>query len=239
VEGGHVKRELMAKIRGRRLLVIVLVAADVVVFGAFAANLVIARAAKGKTYSDVGLIPHRSVGLVLGCSKRVADGRLNLFFLARAKAAAELYQRGKVDYLLASGSSTAAGEDEAGDLKRELIGEGVPADRIYVDRAGFRTLDSVVRAREVFGQTRITVVSQKFQVQRALFIANHSGMSAIGFNAPEVFSGKTVVRESLARVKAILDVYLFRMQPRMAGQTAEIENAAQGLASGGGESHPK
>jgi len=223
----------MVNIRGRKLIEFGFVAMDIVVASAFAANIVIAVAAKGKTYSDAELIPHRRVGLVLGCPKRVSDGRLNLFFLGRVKAATELYQQGKVDFLLASGDNSTPDDNEPADLKSALISQGVPAEKIYVDYAGFRTLDSVVRAKEVFGQTEITIISQEFQDQRAIFIANHSRLDAIGFNAPEVFSGRTVVRESLARVKAVLDVYLFRMQPRFIGQTVAIGNPAQSLTAGG------
>ncbi|PYK92351.1 MAG: protein SanA [Verrucomicrobia bacterium] len=222
----------MVNIRGRKLINFGLVAVDIVVAGAFAANIVITHAAKGKTYSDVTLIPHQRVGLVLGSPKRVADGRLNLFFLGRVKAAAELYRQGKVDYLLASGDN-GPGDDEPADLKSGLISQGVPAEKVYLDYAGFRTLDSVVRAKEVFGQTQITIISQEFQNQRAIFIANHSRLDAIGFNAPDVFSGRTVIRESLARVKAVLDVYLFHTQPRFRERTVAIGNTAQGLTAAG------
>jgi SanA protein len=223
----------MVNIRRRKLIGFGLVVVDIVVAGAFAANLVIARAAKGKTYSDIGLIPHRRAGLVLGCPKRVSDGRPNLFFLARVEAAAELYRQGKVDYLLASGDKSIPDDDEPADLKSALISRGVPAEKIFMDYAGFRTLDSVVRAKEVFGQTEITIISQEFQNQRAIFIANHSRLDAIGFNAPEVFSPRTVVRESLARVKALLDVYLLRVQPRFPGQTVAIGNTVQSLTAVG------
>jgi SanA protein len=218
----------------RRWKLIGLVIVDIVSAGALVAHLVVAGAARGKTYSDVGLIPHRRVGLVLGCPQRVSDGQLNLFFLARVKAAAELYRQGKVDYLLASGDHSTPGDDEPADLKSALISEGVPAEKIYVDYAGFRTLDSVVRARDVFGQTAITIVSQEFQNQRAVFIANHSRLDAIGFNAPEVFSGRTALRESLARVKAVLDVCcLAPMRPRFVGATVAIGNAPQSYTADG------
>jgi SanA protein len=207
----------MANTRGRKLLLVLLLAADVVVAGVFAANILIIHAAKGKTYSDVRQIPRRRVGLVLGCPQRVSDGQLNLFFLARVTAAAELFRQGKVDYLLASGDGAANGDDDADDLKSALINQGVPADKIYVDDAGFRTLDSIVRAKAVYGLAKVTVVSQQFQGERAIFIAGHWKLDAIGFNAPEVNSFQTDLREQLARVKAILDIYLLRTQPRLLG----------------------
>ncbi len=209
----------------RRLFKLVLAAGAFTVIAVFIANLVIVRSSKGKTYSDVQAIPHRRVGLVLGCQEYLPDRRPNLFFQNRVAAAASLYQQRKVDYLLVSGDNHTLGYDEPADLKNALIAQGIPAGRIYADYAGFRTLDSVVRAKEVFGQTEITVVSQEFHNQRAIFIANHRGLDAIGFNAPEVDaynSFGTRMREHLARVKAVLDIYVFRKQPHFLGEKVAI-----------------
>jgi SanA protein len=204
----------MVNVSRRNVFIFGLVVADIVVAGAFAANLAIASAAKNKTYSDIGRIPHRRVGLVLGCPERLSDGRFNLFFQARVRAAAELYRQGKVDYLLASGDKSNPDDDEPADLKRELVSQGVPGEKIYLDYAGFSTLDSVFRAKDLFDRNQITVISQEFQNQRAIFFANHTGLDAIGFNADDVFTVRNVLRESLARVKAGLDVYVFRKRWR-------------------------
>ena len=157
---------------------------------------------------------------MLGCPQRLPDGRYNLFFEARVRAAADLYRQGKVDYLLASGDKSTPDDDEPADLKRDLMSQGVPGGKIYLDYAGFTTLDSVFRAKELFGGDEITIISQEFQNQRAIFIANHTGLDAIGFNADDVFTVKNVVRESLARVKAGLDIYVFRKRWRPLGQAA-------------------
>src|ERR1019366_5473822 len=188
-------------------------------------RIMVNRAAKGRTYSDVELIPHRRVGLVLGCPKQLSNGAPNLFFRNRIDAAAELYRHGKVDYLIVSGDNRVHGYDEPTDMKDALLDKGVPADRIYLDYAGFRTLDSVVRAKQIFGQDTITVISQRFHNQRAIFLASHRGIDAIGFNAPEVefrYSFKTRCREQFAKVKAVLDIYLFRKQPHFLGQKVVI-----------------
>jgi SanA protein len=110
-------------------------------------------------------------------------------------------------------------------MKMALLEKGVPADRIYLDYAGFRTLDSVVRAKEIFGQGQITVISQHFHNQRAIFLAGHRGIDAIGFDATEVefrYAFKTRCREQFARVKAVLDIYVFHMQPHFLGQKIVI-----------------
>jgi SanA protein len=183
------------------------------------------REARGRTYGNLASVPHRRVGLVLGCSKQLSYGRRNLFFETRIRAAAELFRAGKVDYLIVSGDNHAREYDESSDMKDSLIRQGVPAARIYCDYAGFRTLDSVVRAREVFGQTEITIISQEFHNRRAIFIARHRGVDAIGFNAPEVDaynSFRTRCREQAARVGTLLDVLVLRTQPRFLGPKVAI-----------------
>jgi SanA protein len=126
------------------------------------------------------------VALVLGCSPTVGGGYTNPFFATRIQAAAELFRLGKVDYLLVSGDNRRRDYDEPSAMKEALVAAGVPQNRIYCDYAGRRTLDSVVRAGDVFGQGNIIVVSQEFHNQRAIFIAQHRGIDAIGFNAPDV-----------------------------------------------------
>jgi SanA protein len=115
--------------------------------------------------------------------------------------------------------------DEAKDMKAALMEPGVPAAKISCDHAGFRTLDSVVRAREIFGQTEITVISQELPNRRAMFIARHNGVDAIGFNAEDVDAYnrfKSRCREQLAQVDAILDVFLFRRQPTLLGAKVAV-----------------
>jgi SanA protein len=209
----------------RKLLKLAVAASVISAVATFAANRAVAKAAKGRTYSDLAAIPHRQVGLVLGCQKYSSGNRPNLFFQNRIAAAVELYRGGKVDYLLVSGDNHTRGYDETTDLRNALIEQGVPADKIYADYAGFRTLDSVVRAKEVFGQTEVTIISQQFHNQRAIFIANHRGLDAIAFNAPDVDSYEsfgTRVREQFARVKAVLDIYVLNKQPHFLGEKVTI-----------------
>ena len=115
-------------------------------------------------------------------------------------------------------------------MKNSLVEMGVPRAKIYCDYAGFRTLDSIVRARDVFGQTQITIISQEFHNRRAIFIARHRGLDAIGFNAPEVDaydSFKTRCREQAAKVNTVLDIFVFRRQPKFFGPKVPIGPAPQ------------
>ena len=174
----------------------------------------------GRIFKAATEIPNRRVGLVLGCSPHLQGTRPNFYFLYRVQAARELFDAGKIDYLLVSGDNHIRTYDEAGAMKAALVGMGIPAERIVCDYAGFSTLDSVVRAREVFGQDRITIISQRFHVQRAVFIARRKGLDAVGYCAQDLttrYGLPTRLREQLARVKTVLDLYLLRRQPRFLG----------------------
>jgi SanA protein len=165
-------------------------------------------------------LPETRVALVLGCSPRVAGGRSNQFFVARMAAAAELYHAGRASYLLLSGDNSHPSYDEPTAMKRALEARGVPSARLVLDYAGFRTLDSVVRAKEVFGVTRLIVVSQHFHNVRAVYLARAHGIEAYGFDAAEVTGvggAWPKLREVASRVFAVLDVHVLRTEPRFGG----------------------
>ncbi|BDD12792.1 protein SanA (plasmid) [Fulvitalea axinellae] len=191
----------------------------------FIANYSIELNAKNKTFSELSRIKKNKVGLVLGTSKTLRNGNVNLYFKYRIDATIELYKKGKIDFVLVSGDNGSKDYDEPTDFKNELIRKGIPENRIYLDYAGFRTLDSVVRAKEIFGQASITVVSQKFHNERAIFLAEKNGISAVGYNARDL-SGKnglkTRIREYFARTKAFLDI-LFGVDPKFLGKKIEIK----------------
>src|SRR5579871_1586202 len=135
----------------------------------FAANRACEHAADGLVYRSVETVPQNDVGLVLGTSKMTARGSTNLHFNQRIDAAVALYRSGKVRHLLVSGDNHVAGYDEPTDMRDALVAAGVPAAAITRDNAGFRTLDSVVRAQQVFGLTRFTIVTEEFHCARALW----------------------------------------------------------------------
>ncbi|APY07725.1 protein SanA [Winogradskyella sp. J14-2] len=173
-----------------------------------------------QVYDSVNDIPKNKVGLLLGTGKYAASGTINLFYKYRIDAAVMLYKSGKIEYILVSGDNSRKDYNEPSDFKNDLIAKGIPEDRIFLDYAGFRTLDSVVRAKEIFGQTNFTVISQKFHNQRAVYIAKHFGIDAVGFNAKDVY--KASFREYLARSKASLDL-VFNVQPKFLGEKISIQ----------------
>jgi SanA protein len=168
----------------------------------------------------VAELPNVRVGLVLGCAPRTRDGRRNLFFERRIAAAVELFRAGRVQYLLLSGDNSKTDYDEPSDMRRALVQAGVPSARLVLDHAGFRTLDSVVRAKEVFGLTEVIVVSQQFHNERAVYLARARGLNAFAFNAQEVGGREgtwMATREAFSRLCAILDVRLLHTAPRFLG----------------------
>ena len=176
-------------------------------------------------YSSVKDVPARTCGLVLGCVKEV-NGYQNIFFNERVNAAAELFHADKVQYLIVSGDNSNHGYNEPADLKSALIAKGVPAARIYCDYAGFRTLDSVIRARKVFGQREVTIISQKFHNERALYFALKNDLGgSIGYNAKDASEEKMLkiyAREVGARIRALADLFLFETQPKFLGDKIPI-----------------
>lgn len=175
-------------------------------------------------FQEIGELPHHKVALVLGTSKYAAGGYVNLFYEYRLNAALEVFQQGKADYLLLSGDNGTKEYNEPAMMREDLIARGVPADRIYLDYAGFRTLDSVVRAKAIFGQERFICISQPFHLDRAIYLGRKKGIEVAGFAAQSVdpsYSRSVYVREYLARVKMQLDLFLGKA-PRFYGDAITI-----------------
>ena len=128
----------------------------------FYCNKTVEDAALNKTHDKLVEIPYCQTALLLGTSPKLKNGKENLYFTYRIKAAAELYQAGKIKYIIISGDNSKQSYNEPEAMKQALIQLSIPEDIIYLDYAGFRTLDSVVRAKEIFGQNSITVISQRF-----------------------------------------------------------------------------
>lgn len=188
-------------------------------------NIWVTQNAQNNTFTDVAKIEKNKVGLLLGTSKWLMNGRDNLYYTYRINAAVDLYKSGKIEFLLISGDNSTSKYNEPTMMKEDLIKRGIPKEKIYLDYAGFRTLDSVVRAKEIFGQDHLTIISQPFHNERAIFIAENKGIEAIGFNAKDVsrrYGVKVQVREKLARVKMLLDL-LFGVQPKFLGEKIVIE----------------
>ena len=214
-----------------RLLVAALIGIVMAALAVVGCAVAIHRGGESQVYHDPALLPVNDVGLVLGTSKESGGpGRPNPHFYNRIEAAAALYRAGRVKHLLVSGDNGTRGYDEPADMRAALQARGVPAEAVTLDDAGFRTLDSVVRAKEVFGQSRLTIITDRFHAYRALFLARHHGIDAVAFPSAEVevrWSMKARVREWFADTKACLDLYVLQTQPRFLGPPIPVNVAAR------------
>ena len=175
-------------------------------------------------YSE--LQTERNVVLVLGTSKSLKNGNKNPFFYNRIEAAYTLYKEGKASHFILSGDHSEKYYNEPLDMKNALMEKGVPDSVITMDYAGLSTLDSVVRAKLIFGQDELLVVTQKFHSFRTAFLCKSFGIDAEVFLAESVpfrHSTKVHIREFFARPRAVLDVYLVHRTPKHLGEKIDIE----------------
>lgn len=167
-------------------------------------------ASRGRLYSDVYAIPHREVGLLLGTNPKGHNGGVNQFYDRRIDAAVDLYEADKVDRFIISGAARPDQQyDEPAAMREALLSRGVPDSILVLDREGFHTNASIERAKAVFGVDSLTIVSQKFHNERALFMAKHNGLDAIAYNAADTQNLKwkyiILFRERGSRVKAVFE----------------------------------
>jgi SanA protein len=211
--------------RKRRLILLSLAALILfALLAIFVCNELVENAAEGKLYSNASELPYNKVGLLLGTAKHLQGGFENPYYRYRIDAALEVLRAGKIRYIVVSGDNSTKEYNEPQMMRDDLIKAGIDSSVIYLDYAGFRTFDSMVRLREIFSQNSVTVISQRFHNERALFIASREGIEAVGFNASDVSNSagfKVQVREKLARVKVFVD-YLFSNEPKFLGEKVVI-----------------
>ncbi len=218
----------MGKSRLRRWLrwmMRAVLAGTVLFFGVVGyANVAAIWKSRGRLFDDVSLVTPTQVGLVFGTTDRV-NGQENPYFRYRIDAAVRVWKAGRVKTLIVSGDNRSPYYNEPEKMKQALIERGIPGPRIICDFAGLRTLDSVVRAKEIFGTNSILFISQRFQNERAIYLAKANGMEACGFNARDVESHmglKTKIREVGARVKMWLDVNFLKTRPTYLGKKIRL-----------------
>jgi len=180
----------------------------------------------GDMYTHIKEVPQKNAALLLGTAKYARGGGQNYFYTYRIRAAVALWKAGKVKAIVVSGDNGTKYYDETTTMYEDLVNAGVPAKYISKDYAGFRTLDSVLRAEAIFDLKDYIIISQKFHLERALFIAKAKGQKAIGFVAKDIpgtaAAYRMKVREYLARAKAFLDVYILHTEPKFYGKKEKV-----------------
>ncbi len=215
----------MLKFTWKRLALILSIAVLGLLISVIAIDRWVVLQAKENIFTDYEQIPQHEVAVVLGTSKYIGK-ILNTYYTHRINAAIELYDQGKVKQFLLSGDNAHRSYNEPWTMKRDLLKAGVPEEVIHLDYAGFRTLDSIVRAKKIFASERFLIVTQRFHCERALFIANayHIDAQCLAVAGPVTNKQKASMRmrELLARVKAFLDLYVIDTQPRFLGPQEPI-----------------
>lgn len=185
-------------------LLLIAIAATIV-----ACNVIVNVNASGRTFSSADDIPHRNIAVLLGTgpTSRYSKGP-NMFYWNRIHAAAFLYRKEKFDTLIISGT-TRPGYNEPLIMKTDLVRQGVPSNIIILDGNGSNTYLSMANLKTVYKRKSAIVISQKWHNQRAIYIADHIGVNAVGYNSEDsnaLTAHITHLRELLARVKLFFTI---------------------------------
>jgi SanA protein len=177
-------------------------------------------------YSEISKIPAKKALLLLGTTKYLKNGHINYFYKYRIDSAVRLFNAGKVKAIVVSGDNGTKSYDEPTTMHDDLVARGIPSNYITLDYAGFRTLDSIVRAKAIFDLEDYIIVSQRFHLERAIYIAQAKGQKVIGFVAKDfkntVWAKRMENRELLARAKAFIDLYILEKEPRFYGSKVKV-----------------
>lgn len=151
-------------------------------------------------------LPTSHVALLLGCPSKLADGRANLFYEYRLDATLRLFQSGQITQIIVSDHYPEV-------MRHDLIARGIPEQVLINDPQGISTLASIRSYKNIYPSATepLILISQADHLSRALYMANHYGIEAFGYPAKDVTgprSWKTLIRESLARVKALLNLHV-------------------------------
>ena len=169
--------------------------------------------------------------MVLGCGVR---GNSPTPLLAdRLQRGVEVFELGAAPKILMSGDHGQENYDEVNVMKQYALDSGITEADIFMDHAGFSTYESMYRAKEIFGVKKMIIVTQKYHLSRALYIANKLGIEAYGVASDyRTFSGQLGrdAREVLARVKDMFTT-IFKPKPTYLGEAIPI--SGDGTATNG------
>lgn len=214
--------------RAKKVGIAAAVVASVLFTGAMVADARV-KASGAETFS-VANAPSRPVVIVLG-ARVYANGNPSAALEDRLHCALDLVRSGRARDVIVSGDHGRRDYDEVNAMRAWLVARGVASERVYLDHAGFRTLDTMVRAREVFAVRSALVCTQRFHLARSLWLARAQGIDAAGVVADRrIYPARRfdATREFLARVKAVLDTEVLGTAPRFLGPRVPVgSDAAQ------------
>ena len=216
----HIKKIL------KRILFWGCIAAAALAIAVLAINLIVIGRANAyiSDVDDIGSLDHAECVLVPG-ARIYGDTSLSPILKDRVDCAIAIYQAGKADRLLFSGDHGQNNYDEVNAMMAYAVLKGVPEEDIFLDHAGFSTYETMVRARDVFCVDSMIIVTQKFHLSRAVYLARRLGLDACGVNSdPRQYQNAAhdALRESLARVKDFFYVNVFMPKPTYLGEPIPI-----------------
>jgi vancomycin permeability regulator SanA len=176
-----------------------------------------------RRYDDPALVPSQRVAIVFGAGVR-PNGQPSPMLADRVRAAVELYREGRVQRLLMTGDNSRPDYDEVGAMRRYAVGQGVPAEAIVLDHAGFSTYESCYRAGAIFGVQSAVLVTQRYHLPRAVYTCGQLGVDAVGFGTPDwgayspPLMASYAAREALATLNALWEVHVTRPTPTYLGR---------------------
>ncbi len=192
-------------------------------------NVWIGNCANRYIYTDLESVPPRHTAIVPG-ARVYRDGTPTAVLEDRLFAALSLYRAGKVDKILVSGDHLAQEYDEVNVMWYWLSERNVPPEDIFLDHAGLRTFDTMVRANRVFTVESAIVCTQAFHLPRSVFLARREGIDAVGLVADRrayLYAKRDKGRELIAKTVAFLDSYLLGTEPRYGGGPFPINGNGQ------------
>jgi SanA protein len=221
-----IKKKNTKKARAKKLLKMLILGMAFSFFLVLCINFMVSISNSDYIYTDIKKVPKTKVGLILGTSRYTIDNKPNQFFYNRIDAAVELYKKKKIKYILVSGDNSESSYNEPREMYKVLVKKGIPKSKIFLDFAGFRTLDSIIRTNKIFGQDSFIIISQEFHTKRAVYIARNKNIKAFGYNAKstKVITGlQTRFREFFARTIMFYDLYIINKKPKFLGEKITIK----------------
>lgn len=196
----------------KRFLIIILASVFLIALSPFLISKLISFTSGKKIYTDHAQLPDYPLVMVLGAGRYYPESTENYFFTNRMSAAYHVFLQKKIKRIIASGRSNIKHYSEPAAMKSALVDSGVPPLIIYPDHGGDRTFNSVRRIKEYFHADSVIIVSQREQLERALFISKCFGITAVGYeakDAPYYYKKRFTLREYLARMKTVWDCFFY------------------------------
>ncbi len=208
----------------KRLLIIAAALAVIAAVAVFVPDIIVVSSAKDRiiTADEAAELENTDCVLVLGAGVR--DGSPTPMLRDRLITGISLYESGAAPKIIMSGDHGREDYDEVNVMKSYAVENGVPDSDVFMDHAGFSTYDSVYRAKAVFEADSIIIVTQKYHLYRALYIAEKLGVNAVGVAADlDDYSGqlKRDLREIAARDKDFFSC-LFKPKPKYLGEKIPV-----------------